>query len=160
MCGKSQEAGGKTMCRIGKDGRLENGMPLVGVVLMEVEGEARKVVRFMLPVGILLPRGTRVIIDNDEQSALVLPIITCADGACIAQTEANADTVNKLKKGKTLFLQAYSMQQTVFTLPVPLSDFAKAYDGPATDPKVIEERNKKLQEQLQKRGEQLQQQKK
>jgi hypothetical protein len=34
-----------------------------------------------------------------------------------------------------------------------LRDFAKAYDGPPTDPKVFEEQQKKLQEELQKRAE-------
>jgi len=32
------------------------------------------------------------------------------------------------------------------------SDFAKAYDGPPTDPKVFEEQQKKLQEELQHRA--------
>src|SRR5205823_3536585 len=32
-------------------------------------------------------------------------------------------------------------------------EFAKAYDGPPTDPKVFEENQKKLQEELQKRAE-------
>jgi hypothetical protein len=36
---------------------------------------------------------------------------------------------------------------------MPLADFAKAYDGPPTDPKVFEETQKKLQEELQKRAE-------
>ena len=35
----------------------------------------------------------------------------------------------------------------------PLGDFAKAYDGPPTDPKVFEEQQKKLQEELQRRAE-------
>ncbi|HMI11767.1 MAG TPA: invasion associated locus B family protein, partial [Bradyrhizobium sp.] len=39
------------------------------------------------------------------------------------------------------------------TLPLPLGEFAKAYDGPPTDPKVFEETQKKLQEELQKRAE-------
>ena len=34
-----------------------------------------------------------------------------------------------------------------------LRDFAKAYDGPPTDPKQFEETQKKLQEELQKRAE-------
>jgi invasion protein IalB len=160
LCSKSAEAGGKTMCRIGKDGRLESGTPMVGAVLMEMEGEQRKILQVMLPLGILLPRGTRVLIDNDEQGAMVLPIVVCAGGGCMAQAEAGADMVAKLKKGQNLYVQAYNMQQSVFTLAVPLADFAKAYDGPATDPKDIEEQQKKLQEQLQKRGEQLQQQQK
>jgi invasion protein IalB len=160
LCSTNAEAGGRTMCRIGKDGRLDSGTPMVGAVLMEVEGDARKILQIMLPLGILLPRGTRVRVDSDEQGALVLPIIVCAGGGCMAQAEASADMVAKLKKGQNLYVQAYNMQQSVFTLAVPLADFAKAYDGPATDPKDMEDRNKKLQEQLQKRGEQLKQQQK
>jgi hypothetical protein len=38
-------------------------------------------------------------------------------------------------------------------LPLPLLDFAKAYDGPPTDPKVFEEQQRKLQEELQKKAE-------
>ena len=38
------------------------------------------------------------------------------------------------------------------TLALPLAEFAKAYDGPPTDPKVFEETQKKLQEELQKRA--------
>jgi hypothetical protein len=34
-----------------------------------------------------------------------------------------------------------------------VNEFAKAYDGPPTDPKVFEENQKKLQEELQKRAE-------
>jgi invasion protein IalB len=113
-----------------------------------------------LPMGILLPRGTRVLIDNDEQGAMVLPIIVCASGGCMAQAEAGADMVAKLKKAQNLFVQAYNMQQAVFTLAVPLADFAKAYDGPPTDPKDVEERNKKLQDELAKRGRERLQQKK
>lgn len=160
LCSKSAETGGKTICRTGRDGRLESGTPMVGAVLSEVEGEQRKSLQVMLPLGILLPRGTRVLIDNNEQDAIVLPIIVCSGGGCMAQTEANEDLVAKLKKGQNLYVQAYNMQQTVFTLAVPLADFAKAYDGPPTDPQDAAERKKKLQEELAKRGrERLQQQK-
>jgi predicted nucleic acid-binding Zn ribbon protein len=49
-------------------------------------------------------------------------------------------------------VQAYNMAQNVMTLSLPLSDFAKAYDGPPTDPKDLEEKNKKLQDELQRRA--------
>jgi invasion protein IalB len=159
VCLKSQESGGKTMCRTGRDGRLESGAPMVGAVITEMEGEQRKMLQVMLPLGILLPRGTRVLIDSDEQAAIVLPIIVCAGGGCMAQAEASADMIAKLKKGQNLYVQAYSMQQSVITLAVPLADFAKAYDGPPTDPKEVEEKNKKMQEQLEKAGKERMQQK-
>ena len=48
--------------------------------------------------------------------------------------------------------QGINGQGQAVSLPLPLPDFAKAYDGPPTDPKVFEENQKKLQEELQKRA--------
>jgi len=42
------------------------------------------------------------------------------------------------------------------TFQVPLTEFAKAFDGAPTDPKVLEERQKKLEDELKKKGEELQ----
>jgi invasion protein IalB len=160
ICGKGPEQGAKQVCQTGKDGRLESGMPVVAAILMEMEGEGKKVLQIMLPPGVYLPKGTRVVIDRDEPSAIIGTFLTCANGGCIAHLEATAEIVQKLKKGQNLYVQAYNMAQSVMTLALPLADFAKAYDGPATDPKDIEEQNKKLQDELRKRGEQLQQQQK
>jgi hypothetical protein len=43
------------------------------------------------------------------------------------------------------------------TFAVPLVGFGKAFDGPPIDPKVLEEQQKKLQEELQKRSEDMRQ---
>ncbi len=152
ICGKGPEAGAKQVCQTGKDGRLESGQPVVAAVIIEMDGEAKKVLQVTLPPGVLLPRGTRVVVDQDEPSAIVGSFLVCANGGCIAQLEANADIIGKLKKGQNLYVQAYNMAQNVMTLALPLGDFAKAYDGPATDPKELEEKNKKLQDELQKRA--------
>ncbi|MGV3635734.1 MAG: invasion associated locus B family protein [Pseudorhodoplanes sp.] len=153
ICGKGPEQGAKQICQTGKDGRLESGMPIVAAILMEMEGEGKKVLQIMLPPGVYLPKGTRVVVDRDEPSAIIGNFLTCANGGCIAQLETNADIVQKLKKGQNLFIQAYNMAQNVMTLSLPLGDFAKAYDGPATDPKELEAKNKKLQDELQRRAE-------
>jgi invasion protein IalB len=152
ICGKGPEAGAKQVCQTGKDGRLESGQPVVAAVIIEMDGEAKKVLQVTLPPGVLLPRGTRVVIDQDEPSAVVGSFLVCANGGCIAQLEANADIIGKLKKGQNLYVQAYNMAQNVMTLSLPLGDFAKAYDGPPTDPKELEQKNKKLQDELQKRA--------
>ena len=152
ICGKGPEQGAKQICQTGKDGRLESGMPIVAAILMEMEGEGKKVLQIMLPPGVYLPKGTRVVIDRDEPSAIIGTFLTCANGGCIAHLEANADIIQKLKKGQNLYVQAYNMAQSVMTMALPLGDFAKAYDGPATDPKELEEKNKKLQDELQRRA--------
>ena len=68
--------------------------------------------------------------------------------------EATPELIANLKKGQNLVVQAINSNGAPLTLPLPLAgEFAKAYDGPPTDPKVFEENQKKLQEELQKRAE-------
>lgn len=158
LCDKNAETKQRTMCRTGSDGRLDNGVPLIAAVLIEVEGEPKRVLQVTLPPGVMLPRGTRVLIDSDEQSAQVAPFMVCTNNGCVAQLEADVNAVARLKKGTTLYLQAYNMQGAVMTLSLPLGEFAKAYDGPPIDQKQLEEQNKKLVEELQKRARQQQEQ--
>ena len=99
ICGKGPEQGAKQICQTGKDGRLESGMPVVAAILMEMEGEGKKVLQIMLPPGVYLPKGTRVVIDRDEPSAIIGTFLTCANGGCIAHLEVNADIVAEAEEG-------------------------------------------------------------
>jgi predicted RNA-binding protein with RPS1 domain len=74
---------------------------------------------------------------------------------CVSQYDATPDLVNKLKKGQTLTVQAINLQNQVISFPLALADFAKANEGPATDPKKYEEDQKKMQEDLQKKADEL-----
>jgi len=151
VCGKGPETGAKQVCVVAKDGRIESGMPVVAVALIEPEGEPRKILRITVPPGMQLQPGTRLIVDQGQPQQA--PYITCFPNGCMADYAADADMVNKMKKGQTITVQAINMNGSPISLPLPLSDFAKAYDGPATDPKVFEEQQRKLQEELQKKAE-------
>jgi invasion protein IalB len=151
ICNKGNEPNAKQVCVTAKDGRLENGMPVAAVALIEPQGEARKLMRITVPLGMQLQHGTRMIIDQDAPSTA--PYFMCFPNGCMADYEANADMVARLKKGKSLTVQAINMQGQPISLPLPLSDFAKAYDGAPTDPKVFEEQQRKLQDELQKKAE-------
>ena len=152
ICNKAgAEANNKPVCVTAKDGRLENGMPVAAVALIEPEGETRKLIRITVPLGMQLQHGTRMIIDQDQPTTA--PYFMCFPNGCMADYEANAEMVTRLKKGKTLTVQAINMNGSPISLPLPLADFAKAYDGPPTDPKVFEEQKRKLQDELQKKAE-------
>ena len=150
VCGKGQDTNNKQVCVITKDGRLENGMPVAIVQLFEPEGE-QKVLRVTVPLGMQLAHGTRVIIDQNQP--MQSPYKICFPVGCMSDYPVTDDMVAKMKKGQTITVQAINMQGTPISLPLPLSDFAKAYDGPPTDPKVFEEQQRKLQEELQKKAE-------
>jgi invasion protein IalB len=147
----------KQMCFTGKDARTDQGVPIVAAQLVEMEGEATKVLRITLPFGLAVQQGIRLIFDQDPPmpGAFVTCMPLAPNMGCVSQYDATPDLVNKLKKGQTLTVQAINLQNQVISFPLALADFAKANEGPATDPKKYEEDQKKMQEDLQKKADEL-----
>jgi invasion protein IalB len=158
FCLKGQDANAKQVCFTGKDGRIESGQPVIAAVIIEPEGEPKKILRVTLPLGMQLVHGTRIIVDNNPP--LQSPYVICFQNGCMSDYEMTPELLASMKKGQNLVVQAINANGAPLTLPLPLVDqrtntpeFAKAYDGPPTDPKQFEETQKKLQEELQKRAE-------
>ena len=156
LCNKDPDPNSKRVCVTVKDGRVESGLLVVSVAIIEMEGEQRKLLRMSLPYGVALTHGTRLIVDQGTPATA--PFVTCLPpvvppGGCISDYEASTDIVNRMKKGQVLTVQAIHMNGQPMSPQLELKDFAKAYDGPPTDPKVFEEQQKKLQDELQKRAE-------
>jgi invasion protein IalB len=154
FCLKGQEANAKQVCFTGKDGRVESGMPVVAAVLIEPEGDPKKVLRVTLPLGMSIQPGTRVIVDSGQP--MTGPYVICFNNGCMADYEASAELIGKLKKGQGLVVQGINGAGQPISLVLPLGDFAKAYDGAPTDPKEFETQQKKLQEELEKRAKEAQ----
>jgi invasion protein IalB len=155
FCLKGQDANAKQVCFTGKDGRIESGQPVIAAVVIEPEGEPKKILRVTLPLGMQLVHGTRVIVDSNQP--LQSPYVICFANGCMSDYEVTPELLANMKKGQNLVVQAINSNGAPLTLPLPLQEnggsFAKAYDGPPTDPKQFEETQKKLQEELQKRAE-------
>jgi invasion protein IalB len=156
LCNKDPDPNSKRVCVTVKDGRVESGLLVVSVAIIEMDGDQRKLMRMSLPYGVALTHGTRMIVDQGTPATA--PFVTCLPpvvppGGCIADYEATVDTINRMKKGQLLTVQAIHMNGQPMSPQLELKDFAKAYDGPPTDPKVFEEQQKKLQDELQKRAE-------
>src|SRR6266446_4476883 len=141
ICQKGPEANAKQVCFLARDAHLESGMPVALVVLVEPEGEAKKLLRVTLPLGVSLQAGTRVIIDGGQP--LTGPYLICLSNGCMAEYEASTELITKMKSGQTLHVQGINGSGQPINIPMPLSDFAKAYDGPPIDPKELEQQEKK-----------------
>jgi invasion protein IalB len=135
VCQKGPDANAKRICFIGRDGRLESGMPVVAAVLIEPDGEPRKLLRVTLPLGMALQPGTRVIID--EGQPMTAPYMICVPGGCMADYEASGELIGKMKTGKLIHVQGINGSGQPVSLQLPLADFAKSYDGPPVDPKTV-----------------------
>jgi invasion protein IalB len=148
--GQNNDPNAKQVCFTGKDARIESGMPVVAAVLIEPDGEPKKLLRVTLPLGMQLVHGTRVIVDQNQP--MTAPYVICFTNGCMADYDASGELIGKMKKGQGLVIQAINSTGQPISLVLPLADFGKAYDGPPTDPKVFEEQQKKLQEELQRRA--------
>ena len=137
----------RQVCFTGTQGRLEDGRSFVSAVIIEPEGEPRKILKIMLPHGLQIPPGTRVSVDQGQP--MTAPYAICFPDGCFADYEATTDLVARMKQGQSLMLQGLAANHQVLSVPVPLVDFAKGYDGPPVDPKAAEEQQKKAQEKLQ-----------
>lgn len=149
-CMKGAEANAKQVCFVGADGRVDAGQTVVAVVIIMPDGEPKKILRVTLPLGMALVQGTRVVIDSNKPEAA--PFVACFQNGCMADYDFTPELLASMKKGQNLFVQSIQVNGSPVTLPIPLKEFAKAFDGPPTDPKVFEENQKKLQEEVEKRA--------
>jgi invasion protein IalB len=134
---QSSEIRAKEVCFTAADGHLKSGQKLVIALLIEPQGDDTKLLRVTLPLGVALVPGARIVID--EKEAMTAPYVVCLPkNGCMADHKADADLIEKLKKGQSLAIQAFDKGKPIsFTLP--LTGFAKAYEGPASDPAGLQE---------------------
>jgi invasion protein IalB len=136
-------------CFIGADIRTECG-PVAAAVLIEQNGKAKTFLRTTLPAHVKREPGAGVAIDRAEP--ILRPFAVCYPSGCMTDYEAGSEFVDQLKHGHTLTLSGVDGDNSAIRLTIPLAGFAKAYDGPPTEPKAFEEQSGKLQEELQRRA--------
>jgi invasion protein IalB len=151
VCGHDRAAG-RDICYTTRDFAAQpNKPPVLAVAIYEVKGDDTRIVRLLMPVGLMLRPGFRFSVDKGEALAGAFEI--CFPNGCFAESRVKKPVVDEMKKGSILNISVRNQVNNEVTFGVPLTGFAKAYDGPPVDPKVLAEQQKKLQEELQKRAE-------
>jgi invasion protein IalB len=79
-----------------------------------------------LPLGINLPAGAKLQVDDAK--AVDLQIQTCENRGCYASTPLAPDVLTALRSGKQLKVLFQNLAKETITIPMPLTDFAAAYD--------------------------------
>jgi invasion protein IalB len=150
VCGKDQAAN-KEICYTTRDFSAQKDQaPVLAVAVYDVKGEDVRIVRLLMPVGLMLRPGFRFAIDKGATTDGAFEI--CFPNGCFAEARVKGATIDELKKGSLMLVDVKNQVNNLVTFGVPLTGFGKAFDGPAVDPKVLEEQQKKLQEELQKRA--------
>jgi invasion protein IalB len=151
VCGHDQAAN-KDVCYTTRDFSTQpNQAPVLAVAIYDIKGDDERIIRLLMPVGLMLRPGFRFWVDQGETLDGAFEI--CFPNGCFAESKVKGPTIDQMKKGTTLNIAVRNQANNEVTFGVPLADFGKTFDGPAVDPKVLEEEQKKFQEELQKRAE-------
>ena len=152
VCGKDQAAN-KEICYTTRDFVSDQGQPVLAVAVYDVKGDPNKIVRFLMPLGLLLQPGIRFGVDTAQPQPGRYAV--CFPNGCFAEAQVKDDFINALKKGTNLNISVQNQAAREVSFNIPLTDFAKGFDGAPIDPKVLEEQQKQLQDELAKRQEEL-----
>jgi invasion protein IalB len=100
---------------------------LIVLVNIRVPADTKAPVALVqLPLGLNLPGGAKVQVDDGKVTDL--QIQTCENRGCYAGSPIAPDLLAALKSGKQLKVSFQNLAKETITIPMPLADFAAAYD--------------------------------
>lgn len=86
--------------------------------------DGKKVLRVFAPLGVLLPRGLGLSIDN--KSIGPVPFVRCSMYGCYAQIPLEDKLIDQLKAGKQAVFVIYQTEEAGIGIPVSLAGFGQA----------------------------------
>ena len=156
LCMRNEQTANKEICLVNHEGLEPNtGMVLIAAAVRKVEGEEKQQLLLRVPTAyaLVMPAGVQVKID--EEQPIQLQYAICFPTSCQVQLELTKELMDSMRKGKQMVVAAMNIQQKTMGFPVPLTGFAKAYDGAPVDSAKYEESRRQLMEVFRKRQAEL-----
>ena len=123
----SASRGAPLECAMEQTAVLTKTGQLVVLVSIRVTSDSHAPVALVqLPLGLNLPAGARLQVDDGN--AVDLQIQTSENRGCFASTPVAPELLAALKSGKQLKVSFQTLAKETISIPMPLADFAAAYD--------------------------------
>jgi invasion protein IalB len=114
-------------CAVEETAVLTKTGQLIVLVNIRVTSDTRTPVALVqLPLGLNLPAGAKLQVDDGK--VIDLQIQTCENRGCYSNTPVSPELLAALKSGKQLKVAFQNLNKEVITIPMPLADFAAAYE--------------------------------
>lgn len=147
VCGKDEQAN-KEICYTTRDfGTDPNTPPVLALAVYDIKGDDTKVIRLLMPVGLMLEPGFRFGIDKGANLDGKFQI--CFPNGCFAEAKVKAPTIAALKKGTLMNVYVKNQVNNEVHFVLPLEGFGTAFDGAPIDPKVLQAQQEELAKQQQ-----------
>ena len=119
------QAGSKTeVCALVQSVTAEDRSNVGLTVYFQKFSNGSKVLRIFAPVGVLLPPGLGLKIDDKDVGNA--PFLRCQAFACYAQVVAEDKLIDQLKNGKTAVFIIFQTEEAGIGIPISLNGFGKA----------------------------------
>jgi invasion protein IalB len=96
------------------------------VIVLNTADRKTRLMRIIAPLGVLLPPGISLRIDNADAGRL--SFLQCLPNGCVAQLAMDEALIGKLKTGKTATLGIFQTPEEGVGVQAPLSGFKEAYE--------------------------------
>jgi invasion protein IalB len=140
VCTKDTKTGNKQVCLIRHEGlEPKTGAILIAAAVRTIEGEDKQqlLVNVSTAYSLVMPAGVQIKIDEGEPTQLQYAV--CFSTSCQVQMELSKEFVDKMRKGKQMFVAAINSRQKTMFFPLALNGFSKATDGAPVDNAAYQE---------------------
>jgi invasion protein IalB len=96
------------------------------VIVLNTADRKTRLMRIIAPLGVLLPPGVSLRIDNVEAGRL--SFLQCLPNGCVAQLAMDEALIGKLMTGKTATLGIFQTPEEGVGVQAPLAGFKEAYE--------------------------------
>ena len=101
---------------------------LAGRVVFLLTSSGERVLRVVAPLGVLLPFGLGLRIDNEPIGDKPLPFIRCRAMGCISEIIVKDALLDKLKTGTEALFIIVETKEQGRAIPISLKGFAKGFE--------------------------------
>jgi invasion protein IalB len=122
--------GTSQVCRTTITGTFDTGQTAVRADLIERDGEGKARLQLFLPVGMYLPAGVKLTVDQGKPHQV--PYVWCLTNTCIAADVADAALIDEMAKGQNLQLEVVDSSVLSVSTTLPLGPFASVHQGAPT----------------------------
>ena len=119
--------GTNQVCRTTISGTFDTGQTAVRADLIERDGEGKARLQLFLPVGMYLPAGVKLTVDQGKPHQI--PYVWCLTNTCIAADAPDAALIGEMEKGQNLQIEVVDSSVLSVSTTLPLGQFASVRQG-------------------------------
>jgi invasion protein IalB len=99
----------------------------LSVVVMKTADKQARILRVLAPLGVLLPRGLGLRIDNTDMGTT--GFIRCLPNGCVSEVLMDDALIQQLRNGKQAMFVIFQTPEEGIGVPISLAGFGEGFDA-------------------------------